>query len=120
MKSFLFAEYRDPQSGKTPTDVLAGILNTLPRGDDGIQLVRMAAFRNHLAAEGQLIGECLARMSSGEIRIWVYSRGRFHMLYSFYKARNEVCLLKLVVGALNREEECTDAKKRLKLFYSGH
>lgn len=114
MKPFSLVEYKDPASGKTPTDAIADALMDLLKTDN--QLIRLAAFRNHLKVEGQLYGRCLTRVKRGDIQIWAYSQGRFHLIYSFYKARNEICLLKFVNGI--PEAELDDVKERLHHFYS--
>jgi len=115
MKPFQLAEYKDPKSGKTPTDDLADALRDFL--DDGLPLIKLAAFRRYLAAEGQLYGRCLERIQPGNIQVWVYSQGRFHIIYSYYRARNEVCLLKFVNG--DAKNELDDAKERVRRFYSG-
>jgi hypothetical protein len=117
MRPFRLTEYRCPESGETPTVALANALISLPRGNDAIRLIHMAAFRNHLAREGQLRGQCLAKFGLLEIQIWLYSRGPFHMVYSFCKARNEVCLLRFFSGPFKKAELEDEARKRVLMFY---
>jgi len=114
MSAFSLTEYKDPGSGQTPTDDLVDALNSFP--DDGRHLIKMAAFMRSIADEGQLYGRCFEQVQPSGIQIWVYSQGKFHIIYSFYRLRNEICLLKFVNG--DPKLALGDARKRLRLFYT--
>lgn len=113
MTRFVLVEYRDPESGETPKDALANEINRRP--DQLRHLVRMAAFTGYLAADGQLGSRCVARVAPYDIQLWMHSEGKYHLIYSYYPAGQEVCLLKFFAG--DYRQHVDDAKARLKRYY---
>ena len=50
------------------------------------------------------------------IGIWVRSQGKYRLMYSYYKDRNEICFLLLFKG--DPKSKLTEGIKRVKEFYN--
>ena len=108
--AFKKAQFKDI-NGKTPSDYIAELL---AQGE--LKVMRLATYVSLIPNEGVLIGTPVYKMRSPAIGIWVRSRGRYHLFYSYFKQRNEVCFLYFFQGIKpeNRLDEVID---RVKLFY---
>lgn len=109
-KKFNRVQYQD-SLGKTPTDYLCDLLE---KGD--AKAMRLAAYVSLFTHYGVLSGRAVHVIKSPPIRIWVRSVGRYHLFYSFFKQRNEVCFLYFLEG--NKPDKGLDeAIKRVRQFY---
>jgi len=78
--------------------------------------MKLAIYINKIPNAGVLIGTALYKLRKPSIGIWVRSQGKYHLIYSYYKDRNEVCFLLLFKGG--RKSKLPEAIKRVKNFYN--
>jgi hypothetical protein len=109
MIAFKKIQYADAD-GKTPADCLCELLN------GGIDVMKLATFMSQIPNEGTLKGTALKKTKSPSIGIWVLSQGKYHLYYSYFKDRNEVCFLYLLHGAKSRSG-FSEALDRVKKVY---
>jgi hypothetical protein len=109
MVAFEKIQYRDAD-GKTPADYLCELLI------NGIDVMKLATFISQIPNEGTLKGSALKKTRTPSIGIWVLSQGKYHLYYSYFKARNEVCFLYLLHGA-KPQKGLSEALSRVKQVY---
>lgn len=107
--SFKKREYED-EKGKRPSEYICELLEA------GIYVMKLATFINQIPNEGALSGKALYKTMKPSIGIWVRSQGKYRLMYSYYKDRNEVCFLLLFTG--NPKLKIKEGIKRVKEFYN--
>lgn len=104
-------QYKD-QNGKVPSDYLIDLLEN--GGRPSMALVTFVR-ANPIQF---LLGLKLHTLNSPYIEIWDYSRGKYHLIYSHYPDRKEVCFLYLFESKDgNPQPAISEAERRLKNFY---
>jgi len=107
--SFKKQQYKD-STGKTPSDYLCELL------DKGVDVIKLAIYIQKIPNEGVLLGKFLHKLKYPSIGIWVYSQGKYNLIYSYFKGRNEVCFLHVFDG--DPRERIPEVINRLKEFYN--
>lgn len=103
-------EYKD-NSGKTPSDYLCDLL------DSDVNVIRLAAYVHRaFESKSSLHGKCLGAIRNPYIQIWVHSQTPYHLMYSFFRDRNELCFLHVFNGD-NPEEELAEGTRRIRNLY---
>ena len=102
-------QYKD-STGKTPSDYLCELL------DKGVDVIKLAIYIQKIPNEGVLLGKFLYKLKYPSIGIWVYSQGKYNLIYSYFKGRNEVCFLHVFDG--DPRERIPEVINRLKEFYN--
>ncbi len=108
-KSFKKLQYKD-EKGKTPSDYICELLNS------GIDVIKLATYIQQIPNEGVLIGTALHKVRKPPIGIWVRRQGKYCLMYSYYKDRNEVCFLQVFKGG--PKTKIAEAITRVKKFYN--
>ena len=112
MRKFHKQQYKDENS-KTPSDYICDFLND-PKNDRAA--LKLATYIQKIPNEAALFGKCLYTMEQPPIQLWVYSQNPYHLMYSYFPSRKEVCFLYALNGDPNAA--LNDAIQRVKNFYS--
>lgn len=107
--NFKKVQFKDGD-GKEPSEYIRELLLRQ------IDVMRLAIFICQIPNEGTLLGTPLRKLNKPPVGIWVVSKGRYHLYYSYFKRRNEVCFLYLVKGSAT-QQELSEAINRVKSFY---
>jgi hypothetical protein len=107
--SFKKQQYKD-STGKTPSDYLCELL------EKDVDVIKLATYIQKIPNEGVLFGKPLSKLKNPSIGIWVYSQGEYHVIYSYFKNRNEVCFLDVFAG--DPKARIPEAINRVKQFYN--
>lgn len=103
-------EYKD-DNGKTPSDYLCDLI------DNDVNVIRLAAYVHRTCESKSLLhGRCLDAIHDPYIQIWVHSQAGYHLMYSFFRDRDELCFL-YFFNSNNPEEELPEGIRRVKKLY---
>lgn len=107
---FKKVQYKD-SNGKEPSEYIRDLLLRQ------INVVKLATYITQIPNQGTLLGTFMKNIKTPHIGIWALKNGGYHLYYSYFKHRNEVCFLYLLKGRRS-QKSLSEAINRVKQFYN--